>query len=397
MSPHALGVEASSSLRPGDWVEVRSKEEILATLDREGRLDGLHFMPEMFAYCGQRLQVYKRAHKTCDTIDRTGGRRMNNAVHLDDVRCDGAAHGGCEAACLIFWKDAWLKPVAEPHAANGSNGMRPPIEAPDPSGRGCTEADVVAATREKGQPQGPNDEPVYACQATKLLEASKPLPWWDARQYVEDYRSGNSGVGEILRGALYVAAFNTINLSRRLGRKIHFDISERLTAVYDFVQKQIGGVPFPRRGGLVPAGQKTPAVVTNLQPGELVRIKPYKEILATLDDDSKNRGLYFDAEHVPYCGSVRRVRSTVGKIIDEKTGKMLVFKNKSIILEGAICQAHYSDRRMFCPRALYPYWREIWLERVEPAPAAVTQGGAGATAGASGPPGPVPVMTKQGS
>ena len=45
-------------------MEVRSKEEILRTLDKSGRLEGLPFMPQMFQYCGQRFQVYKRAHKT---------------------------------------------------------------------------------------------------------------------------------------------------------------------------------------------------------------------------------------------------------------------------------------------------------------------------------------------
>ena len=49
-------------------MEVRSKEEILRTLDKSGRLEGLPFMPQMFQYCGQRFQVYKRAHKTCDTV-----------------------------------------------------------------------------------------------------------------------------------------------------------------------------------------------------------------------------------------------------------------------------------------------------------------------------------------
>ena len=36
---------ASSSLRAGDWVEVRGRDEILATLDAEGRRGGLPFMP----------------------------------------------------------------------------------------------------------------------------------------------------------------------------------------------------------------------------------------------------------------------------------------------------------------------------------------------------------------
>lgn len=99
-----------SRYRAGEWVEVKSKEEILATLDQRGDVNGLPFMPEMLRYCGQRLRVAKSAHKTCDTINKTGGRRMQGAVHLENVRCNGAAHGGCQAACLIFWKDEWLRP-----------------------------------------------------------------------------------------------------------------------------------------------------------------------------------------------------------------------------------------------------------------------------------------------
>ena len=93
-------------------------------------------------------------------------------------------------------------------------------------------------------------------------------------------------------------------------------------------------------------------------------MKRYEEILATLDTNNKNRGLYFDAEAVPYCGRTYRVLSRVSKILDEKTGKLIQLKNESIILEGVFCQARYSGCRMFCPRAIYTYWREIWLERV---------------------------------
>ena len=53
-------------LKAREWVEVRSREEILATLDERSRLENLPFMPEMLHYCGQRLRVFKRADKTCD-------------------------------------------------------------------------------------------------------------------------------------------------------------------------------------------------------------------------------------------------------------------------------------------------------------------------------------------
>jgi hypothetical protein len=42
----------------GDWVEVRSKEEILRTLDA-GPVDDLPFMPQMFRYSGAADPGYK--------------------------------------------------------------------------------------------------------------------------------------------------------------------------------------------------------------------------------------------------------------------------------------------------------------------------------------------------
>src|SRR5271163_1479807 len=102
---------AKTNLKAGDWVEVCSKEEILRTLDGNGQLDGMPFMPEMFAFCGKQFKVYKRAHKTCDTVFPVRGRRVDRAVHLE-TRCDGSAHGGCQATCLIFWKEVWLKPIS---------------------------------------------------------------------------------------------------------------------------------------------------------------------------------------------------------------------------------------------------------------------------------------------
>src|SRR2546423_4316141 len=106
-------------LRVGGVVEVRSQAEILATLDENGELESLPFMPEMLRYCGQRLTVYKIAHKTCDTLTRSGMRKMENAVHLAGVRCDGGGHGGCPAACPVFWKHARL-------SKGGKSGAPPP-------------------------------------------------------------------------------------------------------------------------------------------------------------------------------------------------------------------------------------------------------------------------------
>jgi hypothetical protein len=99
-------------LRVGELVKVRSDVEILATLDERAELESLPFMPEMLQFCGWRFRVDKLTVKLCDTMGSTGMYRMRNAVHLEGVRCDGQAHGGgCQAGCLVYWKEAWLRRV----------------------------------------------------------------------------------------------------------------------------------------------------------------------------------------------------------------------------------------------------------------------------------------------
>lgn len=340
----------SSRLKAGEWVEVRSKDEILRTLDKDGRLDGMPFMPEMFAFCGEKLPVYKRAHKTCDTAFPVRGRRVDHAVHLD-TRCDGSAHGGCQASCLLFWKDAWLKP------AGGLASSMPTVSLPLNSGIGnapCTEADIWDKTTDgNASPSGP----VYVCQATRLPYATSDLNWWDVRQYIEDYRSGNVSLWRVICGATYFLYLAIANAGIRLGRPMRW--------FYDKFYPLWGGTPFPRKTGVIPDDQPTPSATLDLQPGELVRIKSHDEILATLNTRSRNRGLYFDAEEVPYCGGQYRVLKRVTKIIHERTGKMLTMKSPCVILDSVICQSRYSECRLFCPRSIYSYWREVWLERAE--------------------------------
>jgi hypothetical protein len=342
------------NLRAGEWVEVLGKEAILATLDPSGCLELLPFMPEMFDYCGKAFQVAARAHKTCDTVNRTGGRRIAATVHLEGLRCDGTAHGGCQASCLIFWKEAWLRRIAAKDAAVRSVARHDATSAADTA----DDSRVWAAVRV--QDGAAASDITYVCQATTLPLFTTPLPWWDVRQYIEDYTSGNVTLWQLIRGGSYVTFHTAV---RRVGRYAP-RLATLLVRVYDRLQAAIGGVPYPRRWGTVPPGQKTPERHLNLQPGDLVQVKTYDEVLATLDQQNRNRGMYFDAEEVPFCGKSHRVLAEVSRIIDERTGKMLTFKTRSVTLEGVICEARYSDRRMFCPRAIRSFWRDTWLDPV---------------------------------
>jgi hypothetical protein len=322
--PYVLG------LRAGETVEVRSAAEILATLDRDGTLDAMPFMPEMFRFCGRRFNVVKRAHKTCDTIEYGGIRRMRDTVHLEGLRCDGAAHGGCEAACLLYWNEAWLRRVdGKPSPDGGHVG-----HGGDVGESAVTEADLrrlcVAAS-------DPADQGAvsYRCQATEARKASVAIAWWDPRQYWRDLTSRN---------------VSALAMARAMAR-----------AALNVVLRRLGVDPVPQiRGSCV----KTPRQTLDLAPGETVRVKSRREIVATLDENRKNRGLSFDFEMVPYCGQTLRVERRVAKLINEKTGKMMRLPNDCIVLDGVTCSGHMSRDRLFCPRAIQPYWREIWLERV---------------------------------
>ncbi|HZS16424.1 MAG TPA: hypothetical protein VFA51_00680 [Candidatus Udaeobacter sp.] len=341
--------------KAGEWVEVRSKDEILATLDEKGQLEGMPFMPEMFRFCGQRFQVYKRAHKTCDTVFPVRGRRVHRAVHLN-TRCDGSAHGGCQAGCLIFWKEAWLKPVdgrADETATRSSSA------AASENPTKCTEWDVNQATHHLDE----TGTPVYSCQATRLPYFTTDLNWWDLRQYFEDYRSGNVGLRRIMAGLVYSLYYNLSEAGIGMGAPMRW--------LYDKFAPLWTKTRFPRHSGPIPVGQPTPTGTRNLQPGDLVRVKPHHEILATLNEESRNRGLRWDAEMVPYCGGTYRVLKRVTKIINERTGKMQEIKNPCIILDSVFCQSRYSACRMFCPRSIYSYWREIWLDKIEERPTKV--------------------------
>jgi len=338
-------MRSESELKSGDWVEVRSQEEILRTLDATGCLEKMPFMPEMVRFTGRRFRVGKRAHRSCDTIDYIGGLHLKRAVHLEDLRCDGSSHGGCEARCLLFWKESWLKKVDGPDATSAAANRDIPPDAL-----------VLQGTRKAGEgADAPN--PTYVCQATTLLDATVPLRRSDLMPYIEDLSSGNISLGQMLTSLAFVPF--SILVGGRYG------ISTPLMALYDLTQKIIGGTPYPERRGKIPKGGKTPSRRLDLQAGELVRVRTLPEILETIDEALRNRGMGWHAEMVPLTGQVFRVAGRIEKIINEKTGKMIHMQSDVIILEGGVCRAQYINNcRRFCPRAVYYYFREIWLERV---------------------------------
>jgi hypothetical protein len=283
----------------------------------------------MAGYTGRRFQIVKSAHKTCDPTGSSQPhsmsqlRRMPDAVHLA-TRCDGADHDGCEARCLLFWKKAWLRPVEE----SGSSETSPA------SMEGIDLNRLRAATRRTTK----SSEFRYRCQLTEIVPATTPLPIVELRQYFEDVSSGN---------------VSFVDLVREFARAYVKAIVRRALAL-----AWRGG---SRHSARVPAA----AAKLDLQVGERVQVRPAKDILATLNAEWKNRGLAFEREMLRHCGHTYRVLARVTRIIDEKSGRMIMLANECIALEGVTCHGRDKCRRLFCPREPYFYWREAWLRRTD--------------------------------
>src|SRR5438876_3250734 len=169
--------KTSKKLRPSDFVEVKAPAEILQTLDAAGTLDQLPFMPEMVEFCGRRFQVSKRVVKTCyyTKAGSSGMRkfRTDDVVLLDGLRCSGAEHDGCQKACMIFWREAWLRKIEDRSTSQAgpfqNREERDTEQNADSQGTERLRAHLKTST-------GPR---TYFCQASELLRATDELSRWE--------------------------------------------------------------------------------------------------------------------------------------------------------------------------------------------------------------------------
>src|SRR5262249_48604253 len=129
---------------------------------------------------------------------------------------------------------------------------------------------------------------------------------------------------------------------------------------FNGAQRLRGGGTFPN---LAPPNRKTsPHDTLDLVPGEVVRVKTKREIEATLNAASRNRGVWFDVEMLRYCGGEYRVVARVNRLLDERAGIMRSIANPCIRLEGIAASGEYLG---LCAQNELIFWREIWLARSE--------------------------------
>ena len=80
------------NLQPGELVRVKSKEEIVKTLDTHNANRGMSFDGEMVRYCGREARVLRRVEQIIDEKSGRMTRFKNPCIVLEDVTCTGAYH-----------------------------------------------------------------------------------------------------------------------------------------------------------------------------------------------------------------------------------------------------------------------------------------------------------------
>jgi hypothetical protein len=96
-------------LQPGELVQVRTKEEIIATLDSQNKNRGLLFDSEMLPYCSNIYRVLRRVNHI---VDEKTGKMMNMkypCIVLEGVVCQSDFHRLCPRAIYSYWREGWLR------------------------------------------------------------------------------------------------------------------------------------------------------------------------------------------------------------------------------------------------------------------------------------------------
>ena len=173
--------QRNAKLCSGDLVQVRTPDEIAQTLNADGALDHLPFMPEMIEFCGQRFRVARRALTTCCyRASSPLGFKSDDIVTLEGVRCSGASHHGCQKVCMIFWHEAWLERVKENTIQSRVN--------------------LQAVARLRARLKVMSGPTTYYCQASELPKYTHPLSRRERlRNYLRGLKNGNFDVLEMVK------------------------------------------------------------------------------------------------------------------------------------------------------------------------------------------------------
>ncbi|WP_093883687.1 hypothetical protein [Syntrophus gentianae] len=157
-------------------------------------------------------------------------------------------------------------------------------------------------------------------------------------------------LAEIAVGKAAVGPQSLINhLKRALAKPWNYYLRKKLKKIFTIFSK-----------GKAKRVNKYDAL--GIKAGDLIRIRPAKEIEATLDRWKELKGCAFLEYMWQYCGTTHRVLQSVERFLDERDYQVKKCKG-IVLLEGVICRGTPVFGR--CDRCCHLFWREEWLEKID--------------------------------
>ena len=238
-------------------------------------------MPEMLAYFGRRFSVTARVERACARHRRRGA---PNARHRPPrrPRCDGGAHERLRGGVPDVLEGGM--------ATTGETGEAHVSFRPTTRSTSCEDWPQEARGPERNPRGGrrlpmPGDGVTPRNDAAGMVECTFLLPRGGVR-HVSRWRSSASRCAACSRRSCGVWAYGSRPLHR-------------------------------------PAESSVDTPLWRVHPGKTVKIHSTGDIAETLDAERDARGLWFDREMLPYCGTEPTVQTTLGRFIDERSGEMM--------------------------------------------------------------------------
>ena len=326
----AIQADEKVAFKTETSVRVRSAEEILATLDSDGTVDGLlSFMPEMLQFARREFRLQSSAHKTCDGVGVAVQEHGQDRPSGRDLGGDGSAHDGCQANCPLFFKTEWLSPASEPAPVSTPVTDAAALEMLTNSHTPCGQFRRNALSVPK--------PPMFGRPRGRCLQS-------DPRQYIPRTSRAVTLVCPVsVRGVLVFAFKKYQQLSR--------PVLPRRLWIHN-------GEPYPFYQG-TGTGERTPALQVFARPGCR---NPHQR--GDHADLGAGQSKPEDVVRIRRsCLTAGKARSSVNRvasveIIDEQSGKMIRLGDCSCSRQRRLPRPSFTDS---LPGPLIRYWRSSWL------------------------------------
>lgn len=292
----------------GEVVRIRTREEILLTLDANSSLDGCLFAGQMLDWCNTTQRVLKVVRCVFDECEYRMYETKYPFYILDGLICDGCVsefEHVCDHGCQLLWHEEWLEEGSENYVFETDESIQCGIDEKTEN----TPTESILAPR--------------SCQLKAIDEIKNRNSWFEN---IMQYRI-------TILWSVKINFIYTLNSLSRLFAANQNKYGENLPSDGD------------------------------IRPGDAVRVLGKNELKTILDAGNKYKGCQFVPEMFQFCDKEFVVLKTVKYFFDERQKRMCRC-NDIYLLSGVMCSGRRRAFSIPCDRSCFYFWHKHWLRKI---------------------------------